>query len=558
MELGFDGVGRIQNPEGRGHSFLEGLQTIQMLDDQKQENDLLDWVHYHRPPDRDHPGPGEENLALQSKIYPFRRFPLHRLLGSHLDRGGLADLGAIRPSPLEKMVLKILEPKIPMADLVPDERSEFMAYGLNTLRKEAEAFLEKGTEAGFANPQSIAEGLYAGKKALVNGREQVDVTRLDYLSLGQNGVVREIMKNCLDQFNVSCPTSQMALKSETNIRLEKAIADFHGMEDSVMFLSGYCANENIIQALAFRSRVPHLLAYARDIQMGFETRDIPTEFFMDEESHYSLQYAIRSAKAQLGEKCLAQRFPTQDHEYLRKLLKRSYDRRGDKSFRVIVSDTISSMSGKVYDVKTLCEIAEEFDCLLYLDEAHAIGTWGEEGRGIASELKEFERYKDRVLIMGTLTKAVSQLGGYVAVPDTTLSCFLRACSPYYIFSAPLSPWLAEVVIQILDLIKGGYGKEERKKLWDVSGFMRQWLKEEGFEILGSESQIIPVLIGQESKSIQAKAFLESRGYAASLFIFPAVPKGKSILRFSLCSDITRTEVEEIVSILKEAKKEIEF
>jgi 7-keto-8-aminopelargonate synthetase-like enzyme len=459
---------------------------------------------------------------------------------------------------LEKIVLKILKPKISMADLVLDEKFMSKAFGSETLKKDAEVFLERVTEAGFANPHSVAEGIYAGKKAIVNGKPQVDVTRLDYLSLGQNEKVREIMKDCIDRFNVSCPTSQMALKTETNIRLEKAIAEFHGMEDSVMFLSGYSANQNIIQALAFRTRIPHLLAYVRETKIESETRDIPTEFFIDDESHYSLQYSIKSAKAMLRDRCLVHYFPTQDNEYLRKLLKNSWDHRGEKSFRVIVSDTISSMSGKVYDVKGLSEIAEEFDCLLYLDEAHAIGTWGDHGQGIASGMAEFKRYKDRIMIMGTLTKAVSQLGGYVAVPNETLSWFLRACSPYYFFSAPLSPWLAEVVIQLLDLIRGAYGKTEKKKLQDVSFHMRKRLEKEGFENLGSESQIIPVLIGKEDKGIQVKAFLEDRGYAASLFIFPAVPKGKAILRFSLCSDITIDEVDEIISILKEARREIGF
>jgi 7-keto-8-aminopelargonate synthetase-like enzyme len=118
--------------------------------------------------------------------------------------------------------------------------------------------------------------------------------------------------------------------------------------------------------------------------------------------------------------------------------------------------------------------------------------------------------------------------------------------------------MAEVVIRLLGLIKGDYGKNERKKLRDVSSHFRKRLREEGFDTLGSESQIIPVLIGKESKSIQAKAFLENYGYAASLFIFPAVPKGKSILRFSLCSDITWPEVEEIVTYLKEARDKIKF
>ncbi len=431
--------------------------------------------------------------------------------------------------------------------------------GVEILRSEANAFLEKGTEAGFANPQSMTQdGIYKGKYALVNGGQQIDLTRLDYLSLGNSEVVKNIMKECIDRFNISCPTSQMALKSETNVRLEKALARFHGMEDSIIFLSGYCTNENIIQGLAFRMRTPYLAPYIRDTKMGMATRDIPTEFFLDEESHYSLQYAIKSAKAQLGDRCLSQRFPTTDQDRLVELLKRSYEQRGDRSFRVIVSDTVSSMSGRVYDVEALCRVAEEYDCLLYLDEAHAIATWGEEGRGIASEMKDFPRYRDRLIIMGTLTKAVAQLGGYVVVPDKNLSCFLRGCSPQYIFSAPLSPWMAETIICILELIRGEHGKTERKKLHKVSSYMIRRLHQEGFNTLGSSSQIIPVLIGEEIKSIQTKMYLENNGFTASLFICPAVPKNESILRFSLCSDITVAEVDQVIEHLMKARLLFDF
>lgn len=427
--------------------------------------------------------------------------------------------------------------------------------GSQVLIREARDFLKKGTEAGFANPQSMAEGsVYEGKYTIVNGKKQIDLTRLDYLSLGANGIVKDIMKSSIDKFNISCPTSQMALKAETNVRLEKALAEFHKMEDSVIFLSGYCANVNIIQGLAYRMRTPYLAPYIRETKMGLTTRDIPTEFFMDAESHYSLQYAIKSARAQLGDKCLSQRFPTADYDCLIKLLKKSCDQHGDRNLRVIVSDTVSSMSGRIYDVETLCKIAEEYDCLLYLDEAHAIATWGEEGRGIASEMKDFDRYRNRLIIMGTLTKAVAQLGGYVAVPDNILSCFFRGCSPQYIFSAPLPPWMAETIIQVIELIRGDYGKKEREKLNQVSSYMRQGLNNEGFETLGSGSQIIPILIGEDAKCIKTKTFLEENGFTTALFMCPAVPKGKSIIRFSLCSDITVTEIDSIMECLLKARK----
>lgn len=430
--------------------------------------------------------------------------------------------------------------------------------GPEILLHEAQEFLVKGTEAGFANPQSMAEGTYQGKNTLVNGRRQIDLTRLDYLSLGDSDKVKEIMKQAIDRFNISCPTSQMALKAETNVKLEEAIAQFHGMGDSIIFLSGYCANVNIIQALAFRMRTPYFAPYLREVKMGLGTRELLTEFFVDAESHYSLQYAIKSAKAQLVNQCFSQRFVTADYDHLVKLLKKSCDQHGDRVLRVIVSDTISSMSGRVYDVETLCRIAEEYDCLLYLDEAHAVATWGKEGRGLASEMKSFERYRNRLIIMGTLTKAVAQLGGYAVVPDKTLSCYLRGCSPQYIFSAPLSPWMAETIIQVLDLIRGDYGKTERMKLTEVSGYMREKLNAEGFETFSSNSQIVPVLIGEDMKCIQAKAYLEEKGFTTAVFMCPAVPKGKSILRFSLCSDIASEEVDCIIKHLLEARQLFEF
>ncbi len=432
------------------------------------------------------------------------------------------------------------------------------AEGPEILFREAREFLDQGTEAGFAEPQSMAEGIYQGKYTRISGRRQIDLTRLDYLSLGNSSRIREIMRQSVDQFNVSCPTSQMALKTETNVRLEEAVARFHRMEDSIIFLSGYCANVNVIQGLACRMRTPYLAPYLRETGMGRDTRDIPTEFFVDAESHYSLQYGIKAAGAQLRSHCHSRRFATADYDHLRKLLKKSYGQYGRKVLRVIVSDTVSSMSGRVYDVEDLCQIAEEYDCLLYLDEAHAVASLGEEGRGIAGGMKDFERYRHRLIIMGTLTKAVAQLGGYVTVPDKALSCFLRACSPQYIFSAPVSPWMAETIIQILKLVQGDYGKNERRKLAAVSSYMRERLNSGGFETLGSGSQIIPVLIGEEMKCIQTRAYLEDKGFTVAVFMCPAVPKGKSVIRFSLCSDITAEEVDRILEHLAEARQLFSF
>lgn len=422
------------------------------------------------------------------------------------------------------------------------------------LRKEVTAFVEKGLEYGFVEPQSMAEGAYRGKFIDVDGVRSIDLTRLDYLSLGQNSTIKEIMDECINSFDTACPCSQMAMKTSSTIKLEKAVADLHGMEDAVLFLSGYATNLNIIQALALRLCTSHMTPYVRATGIETATRKIPTEFFVDGETHYSLVHGIKSARAIAPGKVILNRYPTTNYDRLEKLLIRSVNNSGNQAIRIIVTDTISSVSGKIFDIQRLCRLAEKYDCMLYVDEAHAIGSVGPGGCGITSQLADFERYKSRIIIMGTLTKGVAQLGGYVAVSDKSLASFFRAASPEYIFSAPLPPWMAEAIVRVMDLLRGDYGEQERKKLHDVSLYMRTKLVERGFDIMGSETQIIPILGGEEEVSIQTKEYLQSKGFTTALFECPAVPKGASIVRFSLCSDITIEEVDQVVSHLLEARE----
>lgn len=118
--------------------------------------------------------------------------------------------------------------------------------------------------------------------------------------------------------------------------------------------------------------------------------------------------------------------------------------------------------------------------------------------------------------------------------------------------------MAETIMQVLKLIQGDYGKKERKKLATVSSYMRERLNREGFASLASDSQIIPILIGEDIKCIQTKAYLEDKGFTTAIFMCPAVPKGKSIIRFSLCSDITTEEVDQILEHLVEARQLFNF
>lgn len=430
--------------------------------------------------------------------------------------------------------------------------------GTEILKHEAIEFVKKGGLINIVNPQSMDEDQFKGKYLKIGGEPKLDLTRLDYLSLGSGQEIKDIMIESIKQCNISCPASQMVMKAQPNIRLERALAEFHGMRESIIFTTGYSANVNMMHALGLRMNTFYLAYYLEKMKGIESTRDIPTVFFLERESHFSLQHGVRIATLLAKDRCFMYKFSGRVNGQLDVKIKESFEAHGDNTVRIIVSDTLASVSGKTFDVRNFYETAEKHDCLLYLDEAHAIGVLGPRGRGVAASFGEFYKLKDNTIIMATLTKAFSQLGGYAVMSDTNLAWFLRACSPQYIFSAPVPPWMAEALIRIIHLIAGAFGTRERKKLTSVSEYMRNQLLNNDFNILGSNSHIIPVLIGDDAKSDQLKAFLEQRGFVASLFKYPAVPKGSSLIRFSLCSDIAEQEVDDIVKNLIIARERIHF
>lgn len=431
-----------------------------------------------------------------------------------------------------------------------------MKKGTDILKDDVKEFIRLGSMINIVNPQSEVE--FEGKYVIMGGKRLLDLTRLDYLALGSEKRVAEIMIDCLGKHNISCPASQVVTKMDSNIRLEKRLAEYHGMNATTMFLSGYSANENVLQALGLRLNAPHLLPYFRSIGLGKESRKMPTIFFVDGESHYSALHGMKIANKHDSDACIITHFPSMDHETLVKKLKKSFQTHGEEALRIIVSDTISSTTGKIFDVGMLCRIAAEYDCMLYLDEAHAVGAFGPQGKGVAANFPDFYTHRDRIMVMGTLTKTFCQLGGYVAMPNEELNQFLRVCCPQYIFSAPLPPWMAEAVLQIIELISGDFGEKKRSSLASVSEYFRTELNKNGFDTMESGSHIVPVHIGDEHVSTDIKEFLLEKGLATALFIHPAVQRGHSTIRMSLCADIEMEEVDYIVKCFIEARGTFHF
>jgi len=163
------------------------------------------------------------------------------------------------------------------------------------LKEEICTFAIQREALGMHKSQITTDHGGGGKYLNYGNRTIIDLTRLDYLALGSEDQIRQLMRANIETHDISCPASQMVLKTGTINSLAQCLARWHGLEDSLLFSNGYSVNMDMMQALGFRLRSPHLSAYAKSGRLGKETRHIPTVFLVDNDSHYSLIHGIRIA-----------------------------------------------------------------------------------------------------------------------------------------------------------------------------------------------------------------------------------------------------------------------
>jgi 8-amino-7-oxononanoate synthase len=397
-----------------------------------------------------------------------------------------------------------------------------------------------------------------GKYVYVDDKKKIDFTRLDYLALGNSSEVRDIMHDCIKKYDIACPASQIIQRTDAIENLEKELASLHGLKNAITFLSGYSANINIISLLGARRSTPHFRLYAKKLKWSKAIATQKTAFFIDSESHYSIILAAKQVKSLVGDKCLSFTYAGNDHEDLRRKIEAFEKKNYGTALKVIVSDSVSSTTGRIFDVERLCKIAKEYDATLYLDEAHAVGVIGDRGGGVSSLYDDFDQYQDRVIIMGTLTKAVAQLGGYAAFDNPLLTAYFKMLSPQYIFSTTVPPWMAAAIIKVIGLVKGDFGKQRRRLLHSRAECLRKFLRIHDFNILQSNTQIISVLVRNDDKVAEVQNFLADNGIIASLFKFPAVPNNSALIRFSICADIGEEEIDQVGRLMVVARDKIRF
>lgn len=300
------------------------------------------------------------------------------------------------------------------------------------------------------------------------------------------------------------------------VELEHELADLHNKERALVFTSGYVANQATLTALS--KIIPDII------------------MFSDELNHASIIHGIKDSRAE------KQIFRHSDIEHLEELLK-LYPLNRPK---IIIFESIYSMSGDIVPIKQICELATKYNAMTYIDEVHSVGLYGNRGAGIAN----LYGIEDKIDIMqGTLAKAYGVIGGYIAGKNEIVDA-IRSYSPGFIFTTSLPPGVASAAAASIKYLKKS--NLEREKHQEIVKKTKNKLLNAGIKFLDSGAHIIPVMIGDPFKSQQiGEALLGRYGIYIQHINFPTVPRGTERLRITPTPMHTETMIEELTSALSD-------
>lgn len=353
-------------------------------------------------------------------------------------------------------------------------------------------------------------------KFLYNKKEIINFSSNDYLNFSQN---KEIKNAAIEGIrNQGCSSASSRLLSgslDIHEKIESIIAERLGYENAILFGCGFMTNMGVISTLASKSDV----------------------IISDKLAHASIIDAIKMSEAR------HHRFNHNDIGHLEKIISK-YSK---ETTKFIITESVFSMDGDIAPLDEISRIAKKYNAFLIIDEAHAIGAFGSKGEGIAkSACKNIKPD----LIVGTLSKAIGNYGGFTAC-STTVIKYLINKSRNFIFSTSLPPSTITGSIKAFELLaKNNY----HEKLDSLSSYFRKILQESGFDTGNSSSQIVPVIIGDNNNALQISQALRTKNIFVKAIRPPAVPEGSARLRFSVTLAHTRKDLENVTEILLKSTK----
>ena len=354
----------------------------------------------------------------------------------------------------------------------------------------------------------------------IEGRNYILLGSNSYLGLSVDPKVVESAKLALEKYGTGSGGSRLVSgSSDLHRMLEEKIAEFKNTEAAILFSSGYLANIGTISALVGDGDI----------------------IYSDELNHASIIDGVRLSRSTV------RIYKHLDLNNLNELLEKDKNKNCKK---LIITDSVFSMDGDLVPLPGLVELAERYGCMLMVDEAHATGVLGERGSGAT----EHFGVEDRVpVVMGTLSKAIGSLGGYIA-GSRELIDYIRNRVRSYIFDTSLPPASIAAAIAAIDIIENE--PERRDHLWKLVKQFKAGIEDTGLTVLPSHSAIIPVLIGEAEPALNFAGILREYGVFTPAVRPPSVPHGMCRIRVTIMAKHTEDHINRALEAFKAAYEPI--
>lgn len=350
-----------------------------------------------------------------------------------------------------------------------------------------------------------------------NGCDEVVVwCSNDYMGMSQNPLVVQSMVRAAQALGAgSGGTRNISGTSLPHVVLEEEIARFHGKEAGLIFSSGYVANETSISALA-----NHLENCV---------------IFSDEKNHASMINGIRNSRA---EKLIFRHNDMLDLEEKLQSVPR-------ETPKLILFTAVYSMDGDIACAREICDLAEKYDALTFIDEVHAVGMYGPTGAGISEHLY----LQDRIdIIQGNFAKGFGVVGGYITGSQSVID-FVRSVAPGFIFTTSIPPATAAAILTSMQVIQDG--RDLRKQFWERVYYFKQKIKKTNLPYLDGPGHIVPIIVGDARlcKSICDRLLEEEKIYIQPIN-YPTVPLGQERLRITITAEHTNVLIDQLIDALE--------
>lgn len=392
----------------------------------------------------------------------------------------------------------------------------------NALHRKLAVALDDLAKEGLYKSERILTSPQGGEISVQTGERVLNLCANNYLGLANHPKVVEAAREALDQYGYGLASVRFICGTQrVHKELEAALAEFVGTEDAILYSSCFDANGGLFETLL----------------------DEQDAIISDELNHASIIDGVRLCKA------MRFRYRNNDMDDLETQLKAATER--GARVKLIATDGVFSMDGIVADLPGIREMAEKYDALVMVDDSHATGFMGREGRGSAEHRGVLGQID---IITSTLGKALGGAsGGFTAGPKPVIE-WLRQRSRPYLFSNSLAPMIAATTLQVLSMLKTD--TTLRSQLHENARYFREGLQKLGFQLISGDHPIIPVMLGDAKLATEMADSLLKEGVYVIGFSYPVVPRGKARIRTQMSAALTRDHLDRALTAFAKVGKEL--